>query len=316
MSNRYRPTHHLSILFVPLVIGAVLLLSSAPTLAQPPTPRPTWDGASRFTILVMGMDRRPGARDTLSVRADAIMLVSLDPASSSIGILHIPRDLMFIPRWRQDYVRANTLLVEGETLGTGRGPEFAIETLWFNLGIRIHSYAIVDFTAFVSLINAIGGIDVYVPYTIDDPKFPDMNYGYDPLHIPAGSNHFDGQTALKYIRTRHVDSDFERGERQMQIIRAIRERLLDGGVMPGLAASAPRMLDELDGNIYTDLTMNEILRLGLFAMSVPEDNIHTGGIDRDSSEMLQYEDGSEIMVLRGSRLYALMESVFGPTYAG
>lgn len=300
---------HLRMLFL-----FVLLALGLPLRAQTPTPHIPWDGQSRFTLLVLGMDRRPGARDTLSVRTDVMMIVSLDPASSRIGILHIPRDTHFVPRGSGDFLRANTLLVEGEKLAAGYGPAFAMETLWYNLGIHIDGYIAVDFVAFINLIDLVGGIDVDVPYAINDPEFPDMNYGYEPLAIPAGRNHFDGRTALKYVRTRHGDSDFERGQRQIQVVMALRDRILDTGVLPQLLANADALYADFRANLYTDLSLNELIRLALYSASIAPQHIRTGGIDRDHTIEYRLRSGEIALIPRGDSLYALLTAIFGVGY--
>jgi LCP family protein required for cell wall assembly len=276
--------------------------------------RPAWDGTSRFTILVLGIDRRPSEGDTLFARSDAMFLVSLDPATSTVGILHIPRDLHVIPRGQSEYVRVNALMVEGEQIEEGHGPQYVMDTLRDNLGIRIDTALVFDFEAFVTLVDAMGGVDVDVPYTINDPTFPDMDYGFDPLYIPKGLNHFDGEMALKYVRTRHGDSDYARGERQMQLLLAVRNKLLTSGMMPQLLAQAPELLEEMGDNVYTDIEFDEMLRLGLYVMSVGSAQMHTGSLSRDYVTRLRQADGTSLTVVNNNRLYELLSSVFGPVY--
>ena len=82
-----------------MILLLLILMIVMPTKAQSDActrmERSSWDGKSRFNILVLGMDRRPGARDNLNARTDAIMLVSYDPQNQRVGILDIPRDTYF-----------------------------------------------------------------------------------------------------------------------------------------------------------------------------------------------------------------------------
>ena len=96
-----------------------------------------------------------------------------------------------------------------------------MQTVQYNLGIPVTHYVVVSFEAVIGLINAMDGIDVDVPVAIDDPEYPDMNYGFDPLVIPAGLQHMDGMLALKYARTRHQGTDYDRANRQQQVLLAI-----------------------------------------------------------------------------------------------
>ena len=197
----------IALLFLSMIISLTLAPVSAQSESCSRTDRAAWDGQSRFNILVLGMDRRPGARDNLNARTDAMMIVSFDPQNNRLGILDIPRDMHFaVLNMREDLLRVNTLMVEGETLQEGCGPYFAMETFQLNLGLYIDAYIAFDFVAFIDFVDAIGGIIVDVPALINDPTFPDMNYGTDALYIPSGQRAMDGDLALAYARTRHGDN--------------------------------------------------------------------------------------------------------------
>ena len=143
-----------------------------------------WEGKERITILVLGIDQRP-TEDPSIARTDTLILLTLDPQTQSAGMLSIPRDLFVpMPDGRQD--RINTAHVYG-------GPQFAMKTVEFNFGIPIQHYARINFRAVEELITLLGGIDVYNDQEINDPTFPDANYGYDPFYLPAGFQHLDGK---------------------------------------------------------------------------------------------------------------------------
>ena len=125
----------------------------------------------------------------------------------------------------------------------------------------------------------IGGIDVNVPAPIADYQFPDMNYGYDPLILSAGMQHMDGYTAQKYARTRHGDSDFDRARSQQQVLFAMRDRILSGDALPQLIVQAPSLYGSISQNVYTDLSLEQMIQLALWLKDLPADNIHTGVID-------------------------------------
>ncbi|MFN2124326.1 MAG: LCP family protein, partial [Candidatus Promineifilaceae bacterium] len=186
------------------------LLAMAP--GEPtPTMIPTSEAREadeRTNILVMGIDRRPG--EPFISRTDSMMLISIDPQGETASILSIPRDLYaMIPGYGRD--RINTAFVYGSAGGNpAGGAALSMSTVEYNLGVPVDHYILVDFSTVIKSIDTLGGIDVVVPFDINDPTYPDMDYGYDPLFIPAGLQHMDGQTALKYARTRHVDNDFGR----------------------------------------------------------------------------------------------------------
>lgn len=273
-----------------------------------------WDGASRFTVLVMGLDRRPGEQG-LAFRTDSILLVSLDPISNSLGILSIPRDLYVdVPGYSQ-LQRVNTPMVLGELRQPGYGPQLAMQTVQYNLGIRVHDYLIVDFSAFVRFIDLIGGIEIDVPYPINDPFYPDMNYGYDPFYIRAGRQVMDGATALKYARTRHGDNDFQRAMRQQAVIHAIRERLLTADALTRLIIQAPAVWAALSEGVYTGLTLEQIIQLALYIRNIPPENIRTGVINEAYTMSWTTPQGAAVLVPDRARLGQLMVEVFGPNYS-
>ncbi len=206
----------------------------------------------------MGIDRRPGETG-LAYRTDTMMLVSLNPTTQQIGILSIPRDLYVnLPGYSAPQ-RINTALALGEQQRAGFGPTLAMQTVQGNLGMGVNTYVIADFTTLIKLVDTIGGIDVNVPAPITDYEFPDMNYGYSPLVLQAGLQHMDGNTAQKYARTRHGSSDFDRAQRQQQVLFAIRDRILNLNAVPQLIIQAPSLYASLSQNIYTDLTLDQMI---------------------------------------------------------
>lgn len=273
-----------------------------------------WDGKSRFTMLLVGLDRRPGETG-LAYRTDTMMLASVDPLNKTIGILSIPRDLFVdIPGYSEPQ-RVNSAMVFGEVRQPGYGPTLAMQTVQYNLGIRVHDYVAVDFNAFVSLVDAIGGIDLDIPYNISDPAYPDMYYGYDPFYISAGQHHLDGRTALKYARTRHGDSDVQRAERQQQVIYAVRDRILDMNMLPQLIVQSPTLLAALQDNVYTGLTLDQMIQLAWYIKDIPEDNIRTGVIDFSYTRPWTTSQGASVLIPDRTRLGQLMVQVFGPNYS-
>lgn len=299
-------------LLLSLMIG---VLGALPVAAQDEEPfYPAWDGQSRFTVLVMGMDRRPGARDTLSVRTDVMILVSIDPATQSIGMLHIPRDIHFTPVGTADFIRANTLLVEGEHLQEGYGPYYAMDTIQYNLGIYVDRYVAFDFEAFMAIIDALGGVEITTDYTISDPEYPDMNYGYDPFYLPRGTHLLDGHAALQYARTRHGDNDFVRGLRQLDVIEAVFDKVTGDDMLPYLIGLAPTLLQQLDRNIYTDLRLPDMIQLAQFVVNVPRENIHADTINLSHNMIYTTPNGSNIYIPDRTNIAELLTEVFGPDY--
>ncbi len=263
---------------------------------------PVWQGTDRVTVLLLGADTRPSERNSARPRTDSMMLLMVDPQLKVAGVLSIPRDLWVdIPGYGLN--RINTAYVWG-------GGDLAMETVQYNLGVRVNYYVLVEFNAFTTLIDEIGGIDVYVPYTIYDPTYPDMAYGYDPFYITAGQHHMDGATALKYVRTRHSDSDFGRAQRQQDVLFAIRERVLSLNMLPTLVQKAPTLYATLSDSIETNMTLDQMISLALLAQDIPRENIRTGVIDANYTRDYITNQGAQVLIPDRERIGPLLHEVF------
>jgi LCP family protein required for cell wall assembly len=273
-----------------------------------------WDAESRFTILFMGVDRRPGD-SSIAHLTDTMMLISIDPRTNSIGVLSIPRDLYVQVPGYSELQRINTPMVLGEIRQPGLGPSLAMQTVQYNLGIRVNEYVLMDFQAAIDLVNAIGGIEVTTDYTINDTYYPDMYYGYDPFYLAAGTHQLNGETALKFARTRHGDNDLERARRQQQVLYAVRDRVLSFDMIPNLIIQAPTLLTSLDDNFYTGLSLQEMIELALFAKDVAPENIITNVIDYGYVSNYTTARGDQVLIPNRNALGSLMVETFGADYS-
>lgn len=264
----------------PLVIAA-----PQPTAA----PAPNISAGERVNVLLLGTDCRPA--DNGVCRTDSMMLASLDPKTQSGGIVSMPRDLWVpIPDFRED--RINVAYYYGDLYRfPGGGPGLSKRTVEYNLGRRVHFYVLVDFNGFRRLIDTLGGIDVDVPKTIDDPQYPDENYGYSPLLIPAGRVHMNGELALKYARTRHVDGDFGRMKRQIQVVLAARDKAM----RLDMVSKLPTLMQSMWSTVKTDLTPQDVLALAPLAAKVRSENIKTGSIDQTMTVQFRANTGAVVL---------------------
>ncbi|MCS6872613.1 MAG: LCP family protein [Anaerolineae bacterium] len=272
-----------------------------------------WDGKRRLTVLLMGLDKRPGERGT-GFRTDTLIILSLDPATQRIGMLSLPRDLRVpIPNRPETFYPINAAYVLGELERPGYGARLTAETIQYNLGIPIDHYVVLSFEAVIGFIDAIGGITIDVPSEIVDNEYPDMAFGYDPLYIPAGRQVMDGALALKYARTRHQTDDFDRTRRQQQVILAVRQQVLRSDVLPRLILQAPSLWNDLSKGIITDLTLDQILSLAWYLKDFPLQSIQTGTLDERYIRAVNVR-GETLLTIDRERVAELMISVFGANY--
>lgn len=196
-----------------------------------------------ITILVMGVDARPGEPIDIGVRPDSLMVVRLDPRTGSCHTLSIPRDTRTeLPGYGLSKI--NHALAIG-------GIPYERQVVENLLGLNIDHYVLIDFSGFQDLVDAVGGIAINVPegFAIS----PDVSFN-------AGEQTMDGKHALAYSRYRGgPDGDFGRIARQQQVLRA----LLRKGASLNVVRSLNELLPAVEKNLRTDLSASEMARLGL-----------------------------------------------------
>ena len=271
---------------------------------------PRWNGKERVNLLILGIDQRPG--ESGPWRTDTMMVISIDPQSKSAGLLSIPRDLWVeIPGVGME--RINTAHVYGDLNQVpGGGPSLAKKTVQYNLGEPIHYYVRANFTAFQQVVDLIGGVDIYVEREINDPFYPDMNYGYDPLRISAGWQHMDGTLALKYARTRHGGSDFERMQRQQQVLLAVRDQVTNLGLLPRLLPRASEIAKTMGNSAQTDLTLDQIVRLAQLGGEIDRTRIRSASIDGSMTTGWTTPQGAIVLVPDRNKMSVLHSLIFSP----
>ncbi len=239
------------------------------------TPVP-WDGSSRVTILIMGLDYRDWSEGRDVPRTDSMILLSIDPLTKTAGVLSIPRDLwVAIPGMENNKI--NTAYRWGEIYQyKDGGPGLAMKTVEGVVGVPIQYYALIDFNSFVQFIDSLGGLDMKIREEITvDPIGPG-----NTITIKPGTQTLNGEQVLAYARERHQgDGDFSRSQRQQEVIMAIRKQILTLNMLPTLIAKSPALYEQLKAGIRTNLTLNQVVQLAWLGSQIKEENIKKGVFD-------------------------------------
>ncbi len=203
-------------------------------------------------ILLLGSDAREGEKVS---RSDTMILVSIDKLHGKIKLTSFLRDsYVYIPG--HGYNKLNAACTYG-------GTQLVIDTIEYNYKIKINKYAMVDFTCFQELIDAIGGVDVKV--TEKEANYLNRTWYKwsltgNKLHFDSGESvHLNGEQALMFCRIRKLDSDVMRAERQRRVISAIKKQ-----AMSSLTPSTiNKILKNVLPYIQTDIRENQIMNKGI-----------------------------------------------------
>lgn len=291
----------------PLAEGMQPTATPQPAQALLPTPQP-WDGATRVNVLVMGLDYRDWEAGEGPPRSDTMILLTLDPVSMTGGMLSIPRDLwVSIPGY--GYGKINTAYQIGEGLRLpGGGPALAVKTVEALLGVEIQYYAQIDFSAFERFIDEIGGVKLNVPEKIKVDLIGDDK---GSVVIKPGVQTLPGAYALAYARARNTEGgDFDRAQRQQQVILAIRQRILSFNLIPILFQKAPQLYAELSSGINTNMSLDDAFRLAYLAQQVPDENIKRGIIGTEHVTFGKSPDGLDILKPIPDKIRLLRDELF------
>ncbi|OGK10538.1 hypothetical protein A2767_04730 [Candidatus Roizmanbacteria bacterium RIFCSPHIGHO2_01_FULL_35_10] len=218
---------------------------------------------NQVTILILGIAGENHEGATLS---DSIIVANYNLRTNKLLTISIPRDIW--SRTLQDKI--NTAYAYGEAKQKGGGLKLAKAEIGAVVGIPIQYATVIDFAKFKELIDLLGGIDIDVDQTFKDNQFPitgrendecngdtEFKCRYETVSFKKGSNHMDGKTALKFIRSRHADgaegNDFARNRRQQKILAAIKKKLIESAVKPNLK-NWKKISNSLDDLITRDIS--------------------------------------------------------------
>jgi len=215
---------------------------------------------------------------------DTIIIASIDYENKVVPMLSIPRDFYVISDQFENQ-RINSVYYEGKSRmgSTKEGIYLLQDTISEITGIPIHYYARVDFNGFVEVVDSLGGVEIDVEDSIYDPYYPKGETIYfETFSIDEGYQTLDGDTALKYARSRKTTSDFDRAKRQQKLLYAIKEKALSMNILTD-AGKIKDLYDSIGESIDTNLSLAEIIELAKLAQEFQKDDIFPLVINDDPS---------------------------------
>ena len=262
---------------------------------------------NRINLLLLGIG---GGKHDGPNLTDTIILLSIDPQSKRVSLISIPRDL-----WVKDLnAKINSAYASGESKRPGGGLTLTKAVVTKVLGQKIDYGLRVDFNGFIKAVDMIGGIDVFVERSFEDKEYP-LNgkeadtcgnneeqldelatassqldafpCRYETLSFQKGKQHMDGETALKFVRSRHgtngEGSDFARSKRQEKIIKSFREKVLSAQTFLN-PVRLISLYEVFKGSIDTDILPNELDDFIKLAKSLENSPLNTQVLDSGGEE--------------------------------
>jgi LCP family protein required for cell wall assembly len=256
-----------------------------PTLIGTPVPNVSiapWDGKERLNILLIGADEQGGGHNT-----DTLITVSIDPVTKQVAMFSLPRDTVDVPIpqgparqvWGRTYAgKINSFFANNRRrsdLWSGNDRTRGYNALKSVLGelydLDIKYFVEVNFEGFKKVVDAVGGVTINVQIPVSDDRFPGERGKLYRLYIPTGIQHMDGAQALKYARSRHSSTDFDRGQRQQRVLLSLREQADPQNLIPKL----PELIAALKKTVRTDVPLDQMDELLGLASAVDTKNVRS-----------------------------------------
>ncbi|MFA5946236.1 MAG: LCP family protein [Patescibacteria group bacterium] len=275
----------------------------------------------RVNVLFLGVG---GTGHDGAQLTDTMIFGSYRPSTKELGLISIPRDLnVFVPGYGYRKINAVNALAEQAKAGSGR--DASAKTASTILGQPVPYTVKIDFGGFADVLDALGGIDVYVDRSFGDSTYPvdDELGSVKTISFEKGWMHMDGKTALEFARSRHGNngegSDFARAARQQKILLGLKDRALSMDVIlnPG---KLTRILSIIQKNVQTNMTPFEMIKFAKFVPDISTDRIALHVLDTVSGLLYETYINDAYVILpyeeNWSDLHALALNIFARNAPG
>lgn len=236
-------------------------------------------GYTNFLLMGTGGEGHDGADLT-----DTLIIASVNPTTSSTLLTSIPRDL-YVSHPKIISQRINSVYANQKYQSDHQEAALVLEEIIQDLtDIEIHYHIKIDFQALVEIVNQLGGVTIDNTEAIYDPEYPGPNYTFQTFSLPKGVQILDGETALKFARSRKSTSDFDRSRRQQQLIYAIKDEAIKQNITSN-PSKISSLYSIMSRHVETDLELSEILTLAKLASNFPVEGLVNLPIHDDPNQM-------------------------------
>lgn len=271
-------------------------------------------------VILLGGDNELTGEDF--DRTDTMIIVSVNRDTGTVSMMSLPRDLfVYLPSGTME--RLNVAYAVGENIGwTDGGFGLLRQTILYNFGINVHYYARVDFSGFQEIIDSLGGVNIavdcdYQDYALIGAEVPEeatltvSEEDGELYTLPVGYYNLSGDEALWYVRTRRNSSDFDRGRRQQQLIRAMWRQVLEDGQLN--LANLPTLWSQATSVVETSLTLDVIASLLPIALDLDFGEVENFTLIRTyHTQPWQPPDGAFVQLPLYETMRPLLEDFYNP----
>ncbi len=271
----------------------------------------------RTNILLLGIGGKGHDGPLLT---DTMIVLSYNYNSQETSLVSIPRDLVMKTE-NNSYKKANHLYTIGEYREEETGLNYTSKIVSQNIGVPIHYTLIIDFFGFQEIIDALGGIDVYIENSFVDYQYPTQNHKIMTVSFKKGEQYLNGEEALQFARSRHgivtegngfEASDFARSERQFKVINAVKEKILSFSTLSN-PNKIVKLFQILKKYIETDIESWEAIRIVEILRDMDREKMFNNILNDAPDNLLRSAtstyDGAFILIPRHND-YNLLSSFF------
>lgn len=246
----------------------------------------------RINILLLGVDDGDPEDSGAPRRSDTMMVASIQPVDKSIAILSIPRDSRVSIPGRAGYEKVAHAFAYG-------GPTLAVRTVENNFDIPVDYYMVIDWKAFIRVVDILGGVSLNVERNMDyeDP------YENLSIHLRKGYQHLNGEQAGEYVRFRHDElGDIGRVQRQETFLKALTSQLLQAGTILKL----PALISTVSHYVQTDMNTAALAKVTNVLKDMNSNSLHTQMLPGDFATI----DGLSYWMPSASETRKIVDSDF------
>lgn len=215
----------------------------------------------RINILLLGVDDGNPEDSSAPRRSDTMMVASIQPVDKSITILSIPRDSRVSIPGRAGYEKIAHAFAYG-------GPTLAVRTVENNFDIPVDYYMVIDWKAFIKVVDILGGVSLNVERNMDyEDPYEDLS-----IHLRKGYQHLNGEQAGEYVRFRHDElGDIGRVQRQETFLKALTGQLFQAGTILKL----PALISTVSHYVQTDMNTAALAKVTNVLKDMNGNSLHT-----------------------------------------